>query len=277
MGAAYPKVQPANPSLLQNFGIVLENIDDTKTGLVTCLGFMFQVDTSAWTIDTILYSTNTGFLSSIANGPPVARVVKQDASAGALYVVIAATVGTASTDWSSIGNAGLGPSNFLGTIDSIALRFRTDNIERAILDENGRFGHGTSTPGMFHEVKAHSSGNASGLQTETFYLETDATGFLPAFSVSLSDPMVCQIMISVTGQEQSGANNIASFKRTGLFYRKAGSVLSAGGWSSDFTQKTNNAMNIQYILSLTSVDFNVKPATANNTRWTGFVQVQRLI
>lgn len=274
MALPFPKVKVANPALYQNFGVVLDGIDDQKYGIVTCFGFITDINTSAWIDETPLYSTATGDLTDTPNGPVIARVVRSHATTGSIYVF--GPGGPACAPWDVDGNSGLGSANFLGTVDSVALRFRTDNLERAIFDENGRFGHGTSTPGMFNEIKAHSSANASGLQTETFYVETNAATFQPAFSLILPDPMICQVTLSITCHEPGGTN-VASFKRTGVFYRKSSGVVSLGGWQSDFTQKSNNVMNIQYILTLGSVDFNVKAASATNTRWAGYIQVQRLI
>jgi hypothetical protein len=47
--------------------------------------------------------------------------------------------------WNTIGNSGTNYANFLGTTDSISLRFRTYNIERMIIDSSsGNVGIGTS-------------------------------------------------------------------------------------------------------------------------------------
>jgi hypothetical protein len=53
----------------------------------------------------------------------------------------------AGSGWSLTGNAGTNPaSSFLGTTDSQALVFRTNNTERMRLDTSGRLGLGTSSP-----------------------------------------------------------------------------------------------------------------------------------
>ena len=46
--------------------------------------------------------------------------------------------------WAITGNAGTSSSNFLGTTDNKSLRFRTNNIQRMIVDSVGSVGIGTS-------------------------------------------------------------------------------------------------------------------------------------
>jgi hypothetical protein len=55
--------------------------------------------------------------------------------------------GNFSAEWQSLGNTGTSPSgNFVGTTDSKALVFRTDNIQRMTIAVSGAVGMGTSTP-----------------------------------------------------------------------------------------------------------------------------------
>ena len=48
--------------------------------------------------------------------------------------------------WSLLGNADISSSNFLGSTNNAPLRFRTNNVERMILDSIGRVGIGTGSP-----------------------------------------------------------------------------------------------------------------------------------
>jgi hypothetical protein len=58
-----------------------------------------------------------------------------------------ASGGGSSNAWNLTGNAGTNPiTNFLGTTDNISLRIRTNNIQRAIIDSNGRVGINTAAP-----------------------------------------------------------------------------------------------------------------------------------
>ena len=66
--------------------------------------------------------------------------------------------------WSTNGNSGLSPAtNFMGTTVSTSLRFRTDNVQRMIIDSIGNIGIGTSTPGSLVEINTGTAG-ASGLR-----------------------------------------------------------------------------------------------------------------
>src|SRR5690606_9127653 len=105
----------------------------------------------------------------------------------------------------------------------VPIRFRTDDIQRMILDINGRLGIGTDTPGALLELKSHSSANATGLQTDTFYVETSSTSFETAVVVPIDDPSVVKIEFVATAREADGSNR-ASFKRSGVFYRQASNV-----------------------------------------------------
>ncbi|OQB19797.1 MAG: hypothetical protein BWY14_00170 [Parcubacteria group bacterium ADurb.Bin192] len=63
--------------------------------------------------------------------------------------------------WNLIGNTGTDPNiNFLGTIDTQPLVFRTDNLERMRLDEVGRLGLGTSAPSSLLHLQGGLSDHA---------------------------------------------------------------------------------------------------------------------
>jgi hypothetical protein len=48
--------------------------------------------------------------------------------------------------WGLTGNNGTTVANFLGTVDNNSLRFRTNNLQRMVLDSNGNVGIGVSNP-----------------------------------------------------------------------------------------------------------------------------------
>lgn len=54
---------------------------------------------------------------------------------------------SASAQWSLTGNGATTASNFLGTTDAQTLKFRTNNVQRMVIDVNGRLGLGTTAPG----------------------------------------------------------------------------------------------------------------------------------
>jgi hypothetical protein len=64
-----------------------------------------------------------------------------------------ASIITSSADWSLTGNSGTNPAtNFIGTTDTIDLKIKTNNNERAIIKATGEVGIGTSTPTAQLEV-----------------------------------------------------------------------------------------------------------------------------
>jgi hypothetical protein len=67
-------------------GIAETNIADQTTGYVTSWGFLENIDTSAWPVGTVLYSSISGNLSTIPYNFPIALVLKQDSLDGKLFV-----------------------------------------------------------------------------------------------------------------------------------------------------------------------------------------------
>jgi len=278
-GIQFPTVNVANPLVSSNFGIAQSDILPGDVGFVTCIGLMRELDTSAFVVGTPLYSTTAGVLSSVALGPIVASVLKQDAIDGVLYVVAAVDLTSGgAVPWDVNGNGGTNPaSNFIGTTDYQGLSVRTNNIEAARFTEQQRFGLGTATPGLHFEQRSHSSTNASGLQTETFYLETNSNLPQTAYSLTLANPEVMRFTFEATARAIDGSGR-ALFTRTGLAYRESSNVqLQGGTWETDNTIKSNNAYSVSYQLGVSSITFRVKSAVSSETRWTGRVIVQRVV
>lgn len=62
----------------------------------------------------------------------------------------------ANAQWQLTGNSGTSFFNFLGTTDVAHLRFRTNNVQRMIITNQGKVGIGTGTPEFQFEVKGGS-------------------------------------------------------------------------------------------------------------------------
>jgi hypothetical protein len=85
--------------------------------------------------------------------------------------IISAGGGGGSTGWALTGNASA-VTDFLGTTNNRTMRFRTNNVERMVIDSIGRVGIGTDTPLSKFSVVKDNIGNP----TITTY-GLDSTGF----------------------------------------------------------------------------------------------------
>jgi hypothetical protein len=86
IGTNYPQVTLAvgNTDIVR--GIAQTDIANGQVGVITSLGFLNYIDTSAWASGTKLYCSITGTLTTVVNGLPVGVVLKQDAVNGSMYV-----------------------------------------------------------------------------------------------------------------------------------------------------------------------------------------------
>ena len=276
MGTIYPKVVPADPGAFTNFGIVAYDILPGKVGYVTALGFMFELDTSAWAVGTELYSDGSGNLTPLAAGGVIATVIKQDPEFGVLYVVAEGNSDVNSVSWRLDGNNGINELlNFLGTTDAKDLRIRTNNLFRGIMDKNGRFGLGPDllVPANHFHQKSHTGFAGSGLRQETYSLSTNATTQQVAFTIPIAQNSAVKIEFHATGRISDGSGR-AAFKRIGLFYREASNVQIQRFWQTEFTEKSASGFDVSYSMGVNEVTMYVKSSTATSTYWTGHVKIE---
>jgi hypothetical protein len=281
MGAAFPKVRFNNAPFDNPFGIVNADIANGKSGMITCLGFMTEIDTSAWTTNTSLYSDNNGDLTTVQNSDIVATVIKQDANYGILYVFALVNFITANQgsniSWDLSGNAGTNPlNNFIGTLDSQPIKIRTNNVEIAQFDVNGRLGIGPDAPLSTVHIKPYVGYADSGTRLDSFALTTNTNLPSNLYSIVLTNGSVAKITLEVTGRQSDGTER-CSFTRSGLFYKEGGNVqLQGPAWQSDFTSKSNSSFNISYSLGTSTLILNVKAANTMATYWTGNIKIEVL-
>lgn len=276
MGVHYPQIALADPNIYVNFGVVHKDIAVGDCGLVCALGFMFEVDTSPWAPMTLLYSDASGNLTTTPLGGIVAQVIKQDATDGVLYVAAEQANEINAVSWLLEGNNGTNPSiNFLGTIDNVSLRFRTNNLFRGTIDLNGRFGLGPdiTAPGAHFHQKSHTGYANSGLRQETFSLKTSAATSQVLYAVPINNNSVVKVEISVVGRISDGSGR-AAFKRTGLFYREMSNVQAQRIWQTDFTDKSDPAFDISYTVGVNTLTISVKSSVSTDTYWTGSVKIE---
>ena len=273
-GVVYPKIILANPNIQINFGVTYDNIQHNKSGQVCAFGIMRDIDTSAWTAGTLLYSDNSGNLTTSVNGGVVAEVIYQHSEHGMLYVITEPD-NTTVNSWYLSGNSGTNPAtHFVGTTDNNPLIFKTNNIEAARISNTSKFGLGTDPKSHFHQ-KSHVGFPESGLRQETLSLITNSTSYENIYTVSLPNQCVCRLEIVVIGRTSDGLNRCI-FKRTGLFYREFSNVSIQNNWISNEDIKSNVNLNIGYNLGISDLDIRVKSSTSGLTYWTGHVKVEIL-
>lgn len=81
----YPAITLATP-LQRVAGITNIDLPNNECSLITSWGFMNKVNTSLWPISTLLYCDASSNLSTAVAGLPIAKVLRQDAVHGVLYI-----------------------------------------------------------------------------------------------------------------------------------------------------------------------------------------------
>ena len=89
-----------SPATDKFLGVVVDNIENGALGYVAALGDFGEFDTSSWTPETLLYSSNTGALSDIEEGDPIGTVLSQSADNGHILFYVGIPTGT------SVGGSG---------------------------------------------------------------------------------------------------------------------------------------------------------------------------
>lgn len=89
--------------------------------------------------------TNPLTLTGVQTGGTTASDSVLTINAGTVQKLPLSQFGTAATTWNTTGNNATTASHFLGTTHNASLRFRTNNLQRMIVDSVGNVGIGTST------------------------------------------------------------------------------------------------------------------------------------
>jgi len=279
MGTVYPKMRINNAPLDNPFGILESDVTTGQSAFITCLGFMTNINTSAWAPGQALYGDSNGVLNTNPSGDIVATVIKQDAQYGIIYVYALINYITANqsgaTAWNLTGNGATNPSiNFLGTTDNHPLKFRTNNNPIAQFDENGRLGIGPDSPQSTVHLKPYVGYTNSGLQLDSFASTTNSTNLNNIYSIVLNPNSIVRVKFQVTARQSDGTQR-ASFTRTALFYKEGGNVMIQGPtWQSDFTAKSTPAFDVKYNLGINTVMLQVKAANPVDTYWVGNIEIE---
>lgn len=270
-GSLFPSIVLANPLLSDNFGIVQENIENGKYGYVTCIGFMFDIDTSAWPVDTQLYSDSSGNLSIVPSGTAIALVVKSDADTGVLYVSGPPVI-FRQRSWLLAGNSGTDENyDYIGTNDNKGLLIKTNSQLRLKITDQGRFGFNTDNPDSFIHIKAHTDYPKSGRKIDTFAVQTTDTAYnlMNAISIPLNSAVMATV--SIVGRKDD--NSFCFFKKTFVAKRGPGMMATLLLTQSDFTHKSDSNYDLRFRRVYEHIYIEVKSAVSDSTSWTGTIEI----
>jgi hypothetical protein len=85
IGRAFPNVVLAGTSDIVR-GITATAINTGSTGYIAALGLLNGINTSSWSVGTLLYVGGSGSLITTPSGLPIATVLRRDATSGMIYV-----------------------------------------------------------------------------------------------------------------------------------------------------------------------------------------------
>ena len=134
--------------------------------------------------------------------------------------------GSGGSGWGLAGDS-IATTDFLGSTNLRSLRFRTNNVQRAILDSTGRFGINIDIPTSALHVKSLSNGYTGGTIFEAAGTDDQIGLLATAGGLYL-------------GQKESGGSfvDLGLFKKTGsVLYANTGNTLRVEGVSNQYTQK----------------------------------------
>jgi hypothetical protein len=270
MGSLFPQIVTSNPAVYPNFGVTQETIDSGKFGYITCIGFMFDVNTLAWPVNSQLYSDAYGNLTTDLNGSVIAIVVKSHETQGVLYVGGPLSVFRAN-GWSLDGNSGINEENhFIGNKDYKDLIFKTNDSLRLNITKDGRFGFNVKNPDAFIHIKSHAEYENSGRRIATFGVKTNDLNWNIAYTWELPANSIAIVKVSTIGK--TDPNQYGAFVRTTTF-RRSGMIGTLGTIQSDYTEKTNTNYKVRFRRVNSTLLFEVQSATVNSTDWTGTVEI----
>ena len=122
------------------------------------------------TVDFNTTNPNTGGPVFTPNTPASTTVLYVSSVDGSQWTYNGTTYVTApvSSDWKVTGNAGtVQATNFLGTTDNIGLSFRTNNVIRQTITNNGNVGIGTTTPNSNVHINGSEAGTIINITATT--------------------------------------------------------------------------------------------------------------
>jgi hypothetical protein len=192
--------------------------------------------------------------------------------------------------WNLSGNAGTLGSQFIGTTDAQTLKFRTSNLQRMVLDLNGRLGIGLTTPSYrldvttSTETRAINANNTFSSANNTYgtYSIANNPGTSGAYGVYGQGRGATGINTGVYGNASEGstnygcyglANTVASQAGYGIYAASSGTGTNnyGGYFSSLGTSTTGNYAVYGTATGASPVNYGVYgSATGATTNWAGY-------
>lgn len=110
------------------------------------------------------------------------------------------------------------------------------------------------------------------LHFDRFSLLVTPSGYQTLRTYPVKDNSVIKFDITLTVRQTDGANR-AIFKRSGLFFRESAGPVQLQGlqWQTLETVKSDENLNVKFLLGATDLVIQVRNAGNVATRWTGFV------
>lgn len=212
-------------SLLHVGGAARLGVASTTAG---SLIFQNATNTNTCTITAGVFSANIPWTLPTAQGAASTALINN--GSGVLSWGSASGMG----GWAILGNAGISPtgSNFLGTTDNISLRFRTNNLQRMMLDSTGSLGIRTGAPSAYLQV--------NGLGTkDMFRLHTNTSGGAFTFLV---DSMGTVTIKDISGTILFKANTNTGGVGMGTNFTEGDGVSIGNNATCSGTSKTGIAI-----------------------------------
>jgi len=120
-----------------------------------------------------------------------------------------------------------------------------------------------------YEISPTKIGDAQNKHFEAS-LNTTNNSAATAFILDCSDDGMLLVSANITcfrtGGTSGNPGDGATFKRT-FRIKTTGGVVSIHDLQSDYTSRDNNAINVEFLINLTDINFRVKGLNNNNFRW----------
>lgn len=250
-GGSYPSALPISSYSDHVRGVMAEVVANNATGLACAFGILQNVDTSAWTVGTQIYSDDSGNLTSTVTAIRVGEVLKQHATAGIIYIE-SGIVGPAGpvVSFKQDGTTVIASPSALNVVAPLK-----------ITDAGG--GQGNLKTYENHNVFggiASVGGNATslisfGVTAATSGAQMVKNGEIYAVSITLTNARTagtCTAMSVIEGVAQNGAGQTAVIDGTSTLKKyqiisppiqyNAGDVVTGQAVTSGFTPAGSNAV-----------------------------------